>query len=392
MKKRLNIAIVHDNITHHTDGGIISTLRFAHHLNKSGHKVIFISGKPKGKKEDIEYFKGIKTYRSFSILLPKTKNQFLIAFPSVKKLKKIFSEEKIDIVHTMIPTPSAFSAIKAAKSLGKKVVIHSHTQPENIFLYLPEMMRTKKMNSLFYKFLIWAYEKGDKIICPSKFAEKLLKDNKSYLKTIVISNGVDLTKFNKLNKNNFIKKYKLSKKHKRILFVGRIDPDKSIDTLIKAMPIILSKFKNTEVDIIGSGNLKVHMEDLTEKMGLHNKIKFYGKVSDEDLVNAYNSADIFVLPSLAELEGMVVLEAMACGKPLLIANSKASASTYFVDGNGFLFNPKDPKDLAKKALILLKNEKLLKKMSKRSLEIIKDYDINKSGSKLEEVYYSLLKK
>ena len=107
---------------------------------------------------------------------------------------------------------------------------------------------------------------------------------------------------------------------------------------------------------------------------------------------AYSCGDIFVLPSLAELEGMAVLESMCCKNPLLIANSKESASVDLVDGNGFLFAPKDPKDLAKKALILLKNEKLRKKMALKSFENSKSYDILKSVDKLEAIYDSVARR
>ena len=389
--RKLNIAIVHDNLTHLIDGSIISTLRFAEYLKKQGHKLIFISGKPPNNKKDIDVYNGIKTYRFVSLPLPKAHNKFLLAFPSVKKLKEIFSKEKIDLVHVMIPCPSTSVAIKAAKSLGIKVIAHSHSQPENLFLYLPKPLRKKRIINLYYRYILWTYRKADLTICPSKFSESILKEWEPSLKTVVISNGVNLSRFKKLHKNKFLTKYKISKKHKRILYVGRIDPEKCIDTLIHAFPIIHSKFKNVEIDIVGSGNLHKHMEDLTHKIGLQNNIKFYGKIPEIDLVSAYNSADIFVLPSIAELEGMVILEAMACGKPILVANSPDSASIHFVDGNGFLFKPNDSEDLAEKALFLLKDDRLRKKMSKKSLEIIQNYNINKSCISLEKVYYSILK-
>jgi glycosyltransferase involved in cell wall biosynthesis len=108
-------------------------------------------------------------------------------------------------------------------------------------------------------------------------------------------------------------------------------------------------------------------------------------------VHAYNASDIFVLPSLAELEGMVVLEAMACGKPMIISDAKMSASKFFVNGNGFLFETQNHEHLAEQVLKLITDADLRKKMGKVSFEKAKHYDIHKSVEMLEKVYYKALK-
>jgi glycosyltransferase involved in cell wall biosynthesis len=386
--KKLNIAILLDPVYHQVGGSFVSTLRFAELLEKRGHKIIFIAAKYPGRPA-IDHYKKIKIYRFSSVLVPKTEGQFYISFPTKKKLKIIFKKEKIDILHIMIPTPAVMPSIKAAQELGIKIVAHSHTQPENLFLHLPKAIPNQRINKLFYKYLIWIYRKAEITICPSKFAKRLLKEQDPKLKTMVLSNGVDLSKFKKVNYQKFIEKYHLSDKHLRILFVGRLHPEKSVDTLIKAMPFILKEFKNVHLDIVGKGHLSDNFQELIKRLKIENHVKLFGKLSDEELQMAYNASDIFVLPSLAELEGMVVLEAMACGKPIIIANSENSASTYFVEGNGFLFKPKDSKDLAKKLLIILKDEELRDKMSKQSYKNSREYDINRSVSILENIYYSI---
>ncbi|HRZ85319.1 MAG TPA: glycosyltransferase [Candidatus Paceibacterota bacterium] len=386
--KKLNILLVCDAIIQQTGGSFISTLRFAELLHKKGHKVIILAAKyPKTKK--IEYYNGIKVYRaSPAFCVPKFEKRIAFAIPSSRTIKKIIKKEDINVVHVTLPTPLTLAAIKAAKSLSIKVVTHSHAQPENVFLHAPKFLQIKFINDLFYKYLIWIYKKGDIILCPSKFAESLIKRYDSNLKTKVISNGVDLTKFKKINFLKFIEKYKLSKKDKRIIFVGRLHPEKSVETLIKSVPYIIEKYNNFHVDIVGGGYMYDELKNLIKELKVEKYVTLFGRVSDEDLIMALNASDIFVLPSMAELEGMVVLEAMACGKPIVIANSPESASRFFVEDNGFLFKPKDYKDLADKLLKLLLDEKLLKKMSDASLRIIKKYDINKSVCDLEKIYSS----
>ena len=390
-KKILNIAILCDPIGHQIAGSFVSTMRFAHLLSKKGHKVIFIAAKYKDV-SSIDFYNGIKIYRFASIKLPKSDNQFYLGFPTENKIKEIFQQEKINILHIMIPTPSVFATMRAAKSLGIPIVAHSHTQPENILLNIPKILRTEILHKLFYKYLINIYKKADILICPSKFSERQIKEYSKNIKTLIISNGVDLSKFKKSNNKKFVKKHKLNLLNKRILFVGRLNPEKSVETLIKAMPIIIKNYNNIHLDIVGTGNMQLTLVELSKKLRLEKYITFFGKVSDQDLILAYNSCDLFCLPSLAELEGMVVLEAMACGKPLLIANSDNSASVYFVNDNGFLFKPKDPLDLANKAIKILKNNKLRKTMAEKSYQTARNYDINKSIDQVEKVYFSLIKK
>jgi glycosyltransferase involved in cell wall biosynthesis len=389
VKRKLNIAIVCDGVTSTTAGSFISALRFSKILKERGHKVIFITSKKPGEKK-IDSYEKIKVYRSFSILLPKSGGQLYLSFPNYFRIKSILKKEKINIVHTMIPTPSSVILIKAAKSLGIKVVAHSHAQPENLFLHFPKFLPIKSINELFYRYMIWIYNKADILICPSKFAERALEKRDLRTEIIIISNGVDILKFRRINNEKFIKKFRIPNDCKKLVFVGRLDPEKKVDTLIKAMPYVLKKYEKVHAIIVGFGNMEKSLKKLVKKLKLGKEITFCGKVSNDEVVMAHSSGDIFILPSLSELEGMSVLESMSCGNPILIANSKESASVDFVDGNGFLFKPEDPKDLAEKALKLLKNEELRESMALRSFENSRHYDINKSVDKLEKLYYSLI--
>jgi len=144
--------------------------------------------------------------------------------------------------------------------------------------------------------------------------------------------------------------------------------------------------------LVGGGYQRQKLEKMAQTLGLAKHVTFLGMVSDEDKVLAYNAGDIFILPSLAELEGMVVLEAIACGKPIIISDAKMSASRFFVNGNGFLFKTEDHQHLAEQVSKLIADEELRKKLGMASLEMSKKYDIQHSVDMLEEVYYSSTEK
>lgn len=218
MEKKLNIAMVCDPITDYTAGSFVSALRFAEKLSERGHKIIFIAAKSPNNHET-NYYKDIKVYRFFSLLLPKSEKQLYLSLPGVRQVKKILKDEKIDILHTIIPTPSAFISARAAKFLGIKIVAASHAQPENIFLHLPKYMPIGTLNRAYYKYMYWLYNQADAIVYPSEFAKKYFPDLNKNIKVEIISNGVDINKFKITGAEPFIKKYVLAR-GKKIFYLS----------------------------------------------------------------------------------------------------------------------------------------------------------------------------
>jgi glycosyltransferase involved in cell wall biosynthesis len=389
-KIKLNIAMICDPIGNNKSGVVVSTLRFAKILKERGHNVIFIGAKSREHKNH-SYNDGIKAYRYRSLPVPKSGGWYL-AFPTVKELKKVFKEENIDVVHILLPMSGSVMAIRAARALGIKIVAHSHSQPENLFMDLPKIIRPT-LSRMWNSYLAWTYSKAEALIYPSEMARTLLdKLSRKNQPSHVISNGINTKVFKPVPIGDFYERFSVPKDTVKLLFVGRLFPEKSVDTLIKAIPHIIKKHENVHIMIVGEGHLRTKLEKLTHNLAVEEFVTFLGLVSEEDKILAYNASDIFVLPSLAELEGMVVLEAKACGKPIIISDAKMSASRFFVDGNGYLFETKNHIDLAEKALQLITNAELRRKMGKISLEKSKDYDIERSVDKLEAVYYSALGK
>jgi 1,2-diacylglycerol 3-alpha-glucosyltransferase len=388
-ERKIGIAMVCDPIGNNKSGVVVSTLRFAKLLKERGHNVIFIGARSLENKNH-SYHDGIKAYRFRSLPVPKSCG-WNLAFPTIRELKRIFKEEKIEIVHIILPMSGSIMAIKAAKALNIKIVAHSHSQPENLFMDMPKIIQPT-LNRIWNSYLMWTYSKASSLIYPSEMARTLLdKLSKKNQLSHVISNGINTKEFKPISIGDFYEKFNIPENTIKLLFVGRLFPEKSIDTIIKAIPYIIEKNKNIHIMIVGGGYLKSKLEKLTHDLKVEKYVTFLGLISEEDKVLAYNASDIFVLPSLAELEGMVVLEAMACGKPIIISDSKMSASRFFVENNGFLFETKNAKDLADKTLELILNDTLRNEMGKISLEKSKNYDIQKSVDRLEEVYYLALK-
>jgi len=376
------ILFVCDSLHTLVSGSTFSTLRFID-LLKNDYNIVCLETKSNKIKKNFEKKDKVKIYYLNSILLPKTHKELYLGFPRKKTIKTIILKEKIDIVYTILPTPLATKTLKVAKKLNLKTISASHSQIENLLGDNKNDLIYKIIEKAYSKYLSYIYNNADKIVFPSEFAKQCLNNLiQSSKKIEVISNGVDLNKF-KLLKNIDKKKYNLNENEIVLLFIGRIFPEKSIDTLIKAVSILKKHNNNFKVIIAGSGISEEHLKKLTTKLHLNNKINFLGRVSDKDLIELYNIADIFVFPSIAELEGMVVLEAMACKTAIITSDSKSNASKNFILDNGLIFKHKNHKDLAKKILILLDNLGLLEKMKKNSYKMSKNYSIENSTKLLK---------
>lgn len=388
-QKKLRIAMVCDPVGSNKAGAIVSATRFAELLQARGHHVIFIGARLKGNLSN-GFYNGTKVYRFRSINLPKS-GGWATAFPTTSEIKKVFKEEQINMVHIVLPMSAAIVAVKAARSLGIKIVAHSHSQPENVFMDAPKFARPL-LDRTWNMYLAWLYSKAESIIYPSKFAYELLDNLTQEGKpSTIISNGINTKDFCPTDVGDFHERFNIPKDTVNMVFVGRLFPEKSVDTLIEAVPHIIAVHPKTHIMIVGGGHLRPKLEALVDRLGVRDYVTFLGLVSDEDKLFAYNASDIFVLPSFAELEGMVVLEAMACGKPIIISDAEMSASRYFVEDNGFLFETANAEDLARQALRLITDTDLRNEMGKASLRKSKQYDIHRSVELLEGVYRNAIK-
>ena len=138
--------------------------------------------------------------------------------------------------------------------------------------------------------------------------------------------------------------------------------------------------------LAGIGKEKRALEGLAEELGIQSAVTFTGFVPDEDLQNIYRVGDLFVMASKAELQSIVTMEAMASGLPVVAANAMALPELVHDGENGYLFSDGNSQMFAEKVVTILSNQAMMAEMSRKSLEIIKDHDINKVVERFESIY------
>lgn len=215
-------------------------------------------------------------------------------------------------------------------------------------------------------------------------------------KIFVAHNGVDTNFFNPENSNKDVIHLNIDNKKFNILFVGRIDKIKGINYLIKAVDILVNKYGYNDIQCLIVGPDKIisvaSNEDISSIVNyindknLKENIKFLGELSIDDLKRVYNTCDVFILPSIAEVAPLTVLEAMAFGKPVICSNVGA-VSEYVIDEfNGLLVAPKDDDKLAEKIKYMYDNPNIKDTMGNNNLKLIKGFDWNNVCVDIADIY------
>ena len=219
----------------------------------------------------------------------------------------------------------------------------------------------------------------------------------------VIPPGVDVSRFYPIPKDEARHFIGLSSEHRMVLFVGRIEPLKGVDTLIRAMSCL--KFQSVAhpiyLAIIG-GEPDADPDQMTAEMARLQKlcddlcigqtVVFLGKRAQDTLAYYYSAAEVLVMPSFYESFGMVALEAMACGTPV-IASQVGGLAFLVRDGEtGFTVPEGDPSALCDKLTMLLSDSKLREQMGHCAAEYAQDYDWNKIAAQIADVYGELTRK
>ena len=218
---------------------------------------------------------------------------------------------------------------------------------------------------------------------------------------VIIPPGVDVSHFYPIPADEAKSYVGLKPENRMILFVGRIEPLKGVDTLLQAMACLqLKEARPVHLAIIG-GEPGASPEDMTIEMarlqkmcddlGLDQSVIFLGMRDQDKLPYYYSAAEVVVMPSHYESFGMVALEAMACGTPVIA--SEVGGLAYLVrDGEtGFTIPAEEPEMLCEKLSWLLNDAELHAKMSQRAVEYAQDYAWEKIAKQIVEAYEELVR-
>ncbi len=282
-------------------------------------------------------------------------------------------------------------------------IVHCHFGPNGVKCsYLKDIGIKSKLITTFYGYDVrLGIETGGKIYQKLfKNADCILAASR-YLYKHLIGLGADHAKlrlhYPGINPDNFIFKYKFNKDYIKdeitILTVARLVKEKGIDYGIFAISklIKLNPKINLKYLIVGNGPLKDYLKRIVKDLNLQNIVKFLGWMRQDEIVKLMVKSDIFLLPSVSEAFGVVLLEAQAVGLPIVATNVGGIPEAIVNGKSGFLVPKRDIDALAKRLKYLIEHPELWPKMGRFGRKIIESkYNIKKLNRQLIKVYKNLL--
>ena len=409
----MRIAITSDLYYPMSNGVAVFAHNLALGLAKQGHEVMVLCPSFTGKKHRTRrdgvttvYMRSIRFpfYPDQINAVPTGKEIFGLPLPRLAyrhglwitvdpypELKKALNKFHPDVIHNQTAEMIAIAARRYARKYDIPMVSTGHAYPDNLTGQVKLLKPIKKpLDALLRTYLASFLKHSEYATMPTEIAiEDLVPKNRRHFDVTVepLSNGVDLAQFTPGKpKAKILKKHHLQNHSHRVLYVGRVDPEKSISNVVTAFAGVVEAVPDAELVIVGDGTDRRHLLDLVQALGIEKQVKFPGRIMPPDITEIYRSGTIFVTASETETQGIVLIEAAATGLPLVAVDAGAVRELCQNKKNGILCQPKDIAGMTKAIVKILQNPELQAKYSAESLKIAQKHDLNRTLKRFVEIY------
>jgi glycosyltransferase involved in cell wall biosynthesis len=289
-----------------------------------------------------------------------------------------------DLIHAHTAYPDGLAALLFGKAVKKPVLITAHGSDINLY---PEESRIGKILVCF------ALRHCDAVVAVSgDLKNRIEKLGVDRAKVRVIHNGIDIALFSPMDKENAVSQKGLSRQDKRILYTGGLLPVKGVGVLIEAMSILAISRNDIEMVLVGAdkkGRTDREFIHMAKNIGLQEMVIFVNKVRNTEIPLWLAASDVFVLPSLSEGFGLSLVEALACGKPV-VSTTCGGPEDIVTEEVGLLVPPGDAKTLASAIAYVLDHPEKYDPV-RISSYARQRFNLEKIASQIFDLYRSLCK-
>jgi len=360
-------------------GGVESHVRsLSRELARRGHEVTVVTSRHDPSSLPEETMDGFRVLRVKPRLI-------LMQTPITPRMRGVLRGVPADVVHAHSPPPlaSRYAGVVASeRDIPYVVTYHCDVDLPSAFGSVVESVYRRSLGASTLR-------NADQVIVTTRTYAATSRAVWRYNPT-VIPNAVDHQRFRPdVDGSGVRAKLGIPKEVPVVLLVGRIVPHKGIEHFVEAARYA----PEARFLVAGEGSLREPMKRLAASMGVSDRVRFVGRVSEARLPEVYAACDVFVLPSVSRLEafGIVALEAMATAKPVIVADIPG-VREMIVDGvDGLLADPVNTLDLADKIRRLLIDPEARRTMGQRGREkVLESFGIERVTDQIEAVYRRVL--
>jgi len=384
--------LIASDLNYPTINGVATFSRnLAKGLAAHGHEVLVIAPSQNGKKSK-EVDGNYVITRTISVPFPFYQN-YRISLNPIREVKKIIADFDPDVIHIQMLMGIGQAAMKVGNKMGIPIVSTNHAIPENLMDNLKILAPVSRpINYILKSYGARFHSKADYVTLPTQSAIDMLNaGDRIGVPMEAVSNGIDLTRFTPTKASaDTYKKFNIPKNVPVVSYIGRLDTEKHMPTLLKAFAMVKQAVPNAHLLIVGDGNDRPLLESMAKELGFKEDVTFTGRVSDEDLVDLHKVGSVYTMPSPAELQSIATLEAMASGQPIVAVDAGALRELCQNERNGFLCEKDDSDAIAKGIITIISDPATRAAMSKESLAIAQTHDLQTSLKRFEAIYTDLI--
>jgi 1,2-diacylglycerol 3-alpha-glucosyltransferase len=362
-------------------GVVRSVESFREALTQQGHNV-FIFAQSAGDYKDRAPF--VFRYPSLSLPIQTDIPAVIPVSPFIDQLLPLLKPE---VIHTHHPVLLGQTASRKAAEYKLPLVFTFHTQYREYTHYFPVPQEVIQdfIKEAVDNWLRHYMRQCQHIVIPSESMRSILtheyglKDHYT-----VIPTGIDLKPYLETDGSE-LRRQKNWQEDKVMVSVGRLAAEKNWDTLLKAVAIASPQHPDLRLVLIGGGPKKDDLKKLAGKLGIAERVTFTGELPFKDVVVYLKAADLFGFASVTETQGLVTMEAMAAGLPVVTVDASGTRDIVDHGEQGFM-SPNDPEALAASINRLLDSPELMRKFSRNALKKAKTFDVGRLAKQLIDVY------
>lgn len=347
------------------------------YLEMRGHEVYVVAPVAPESEERVLVVPGVP------FLLEK---QHRIVFANHLKIMQFAKNNDVEVVHSHDPLALGIRALKVQKDLKIPHVHTYHTLLTEYRHYVPPPFTPDRKT--VEEFSRWFCNKVNIVISPTEEIKTELLKYKVQRPIEVIPTGIDTIEFSKEPEINVRKLYNIPESSIVLMYAGRLAKEKNLEFLFSVVKRCMQNNKEIWFLVVGDGPQRKELEEFTEENNMKERTIFTGYVPHKKIRNYYKSSDLFVFSSLTETQGLVVLEALASGTPVVAIAYKGIANV-LVDGEGALTTSIDEEEFYNAILKAIDKKD---ELSKKGIQYVEKYwSMNTMAEKLEGIYKSVIK-